>query len=280
MQSFLERRIERVNQRMVLLAPTGMPVPAHFRKVTVDAARHGRHMRELQRVRGDIYLRDGALRREQLTAGRHRTPEDSKSWHLLMFHEGRQLSSCVWYRQHDSSAGFEELRAYNNPLRTSPEWSGVLVRAIEKELAQARRDRLSYAEIGGWAVAEQSRCTAEGLLLALAAYSLGRIMGGALGLTTATARHSSATILKRLGGSPLAIDGVTLPAYYDPKYDCQMELLRFDSRRPDPRFKLLVESLQRQLRETLVVAPDVAATAGLPYQRPVRPRIPAVAGTC
>ena len=275
MHSFLERRIERVNQRLVLLAPAGMPVPAHFKQVTVDAARHGRHLRELQRVRGNIYVRDRAVRTEQLTGGLHRTPEDAKSWHLLMFREGRQLSSCVWYWQHDSGAGFEQLRVYNNPLRTAPEWSERLKGAVETELARDRRDRLRYAEVGGWAVAEESRCTAEGLLLALAAYSLGRIMGGALGITTATVRHSSATILKRIGGAPLGSDGVTLPPYYDPRYGCEMELLRFDSRHPDPRFSILVEMLQHKLADTAVIAADTAAPAGLAY-RVARPTIAAV----
>ena len=275
MHSFLERRIEGVHQRLVLLAPAGTRVPAHFKQVTVDPARHGRHLREMQRVRGDIYLRDGALRTEQLTGGLHRTPEDAKSWHLLMFRESRQLSSCVWYRQHDSTARFEQLRVYHNPLRTAPEWGATLERAVGTELARARRDRLQYAEVGGWAVAEQSRCTSEGLLLALAAYSLGRIMGGALGLTTATVRHASATILKRLGGAPLGVDGVALPAYYDPRYDCQMELLRFDSRRPDPRFSILVDLLQQKLADTPVVAADAAAHTGMAY-RVVRPRVAAV----
>ena len=67
-------------------------------------------------------------------------------------------------------------------------WAFVAVQRLKRpgvpvaELARARHAGLKYAEVGGWAVARESRCTAEGLLLALAAYSLGRILGGALGI--------------------------------------------------------------------------------------------------
>ena len=222
MLRLLERRIETLHERLVLLAPVGTQVPRHFCNVTVDPGRHRRHLEEVQRVRGGIYLRDGAVRREQLSDGLHRTPEDARSWHFLMFRHARELSSCVWYHEHDSNTRFEQLRAFQCPLRTTPAWREPLARAIGADLSRAQQQQLSYAEVGGWAVSEESRCTSAGLLLALAAYSLGRIFGGALGLTTATVRHSSATILKRLGGSALHADGVTLPAYFDPKYGCEM----------------------------------------------------------
>jgi hypothetical protein len=126
--------------------------------------------------------------------------------------------------------------------------------AVESEIARARRDYLHYAEVGGWAVAKESRCTSEGLVLALAGFSLGRLCGGCLGITTATVRHYSSSILRRLGGSRLEIDGATVPPYYDSKYDCHMELLRFDSRRPDAKYNRLITSLTDKLAGVLVIA--------------------------
>lgn len=255
MSGLLERRIASVDQRLVLLAPAHIAVPAYFRNVTVDRDRHERHLREIQRMRGGIYLKDGAVQVDQLsTGGLHETPEDANSWHLVMFKEGRQPSSCVWYMEHDNTADIEQLRVRNCPLRQISRWGDTLARAVRLELASARRQRLQYAEVGGWAVAPESRCTSEGLLLALAAYSLGRVFGGALGMTTATVRHASSTILKRIGGSPLQAEGTALPPYFDPKYACHMELLRFDSRRPNPKFALLIELLRYQLRNVEVVA--------------------------
>jgi hypothetical protein len=79
------------------------------------------------------------------------------------------------------------------------------------------------------------------------------MLGGALGLTTATVRHSSSTILRRLGGSLLEIGGSIVPPYYDPKYKCEMELLRFDSRKPSAKYAGLVELLGERLQNVSVV---------------------------
>src|ERR1035437_1492396 len=47
----------------------------------------------------------------------------------------------------------------------------------------------------------------------------------------------SALILRRIGLESLCADGVALPPYFDPRYGCQMEVLRFDSRFPNPRYR-------------------------------------------
>jgi hypothetical protein len=93
------------------------------------------------------------------------------------------------------------------------------------------------------------------------------MLGGALGLTTATVRHSSSTILRRLGGSLLEFGGSIVPPYYDPKYQCEMELLRFDSRKPSAKYGGLIELLGGRLQNVSVVATDVAAGA-LPSYEP------------
>jgi hypothetical protein len=94
-------------------------------------------------------------------------------------------------------------------------------------------------------------------MLALAGYSLGRIRGGCLGITTATVRHCSSSILRRLGGATLEADGVTVPRYYDPRYRCDMEVLRFDSRNPNTKYLHLIELLREKLANALVaVMPD------------------------
>src|SRR4029434_5912216 len=130
---------------------------------------------------------------------------------------------------------------------------------------------------GGWAVAKESRCTSEGLLLALAAYSLGRLLGGALGMTTATVRHSSSTILRRIGGSQLEANGSVVPPYYDPKYKCEMELLRFDSRRPNAKFRGVIDLLRDKLANVLVVGSQSAVDAPAPYYCPPPALQPSVA---
>ena len=259
MLKLLERNIASVEDRLVIVVPPRTTLPDHFKNVSLDDDKHERLVRDMQHLRGSIYLNDGAVGFEQLTAdGLHQTPEDEKSWHLLMLGREGRVSSCVWYLEHANTARVEQLRVRHCPLARNG-WQGVLWRAVESELAQARRDGLRYGEVGGWAVTKSSRCTSEGLLLALAAYSLGRIRGGALGMTTATVRHSSSTILRRLGGSSLEVDGIRVPSYFDPAYGCEMELLRFDSRRPNPKYVDLVEVLRSKLGNVAVVATNRAA---------------------
>lgn len=262
MLRLLERNIASVEKRLVLVAPPDISLPGCFTNVTADRARHKKLVREMQRLRGSVYLQDGAVRRDQLTPdGLHRTPEDDRSWHLLMLNARGEVSSCAWYMEHDETAQFENLRVRNCALARADGWRDKLWAAVESELQRARQDGLRYAEVGGWAVAKASRCTSEGLLLALAAYSLGRTMGGALGLTTATVRHSSSTILRRLGGSALVSGDSIVPAYFDPKYGCDMELLRFDSRRPSAKYGNLIELLGNKLTSVSVIAAGMGAAA-------------------
>jgi len=208
----------------------------------------------IQRLRGSVYLQDGAIESGQLRSdGRHVTPEDDRAWHLLVL-DGSRIAACVWYLQHDDVQSIEDLRVRNCPLAGDDGWRQTVRRAVERELACARREGLHYAELGGWAVAPRHRNTGEGLVLALAAYSLGRAFGGALGLTTATVRHASSTILRRLGGASLEAGGTAVPPYYDARYGCEMELLRFDSRYPNPKYDCVIDVLKHQLATVPVVA--------------------------
>lgn len=255
MRKLLERNIETVDRRLVLLAPAGASIPGFFANVDSDGKRHRQFVREMQILRGSIYLRDGAVERRRLNAdGTHRTPEDEKSWHLLMLNRDRHVSACVWYLPHESSVTINQLRVRSCPLNRTKEMRKSLWKAVQSDIACARRDGIGYAEVGGWAAARENGCTSEGLVLALAAYSLARIHGGAIGITTATVRHCSSTILRRLGGSNLHVDGVTIPTYYDPAYHCSMELLRFDSRLPNARYVGLIEHLRSKLTDVLVIA--------------------------
>ena len=255
MLKLLERSVATVDQRLVLLAPPKASARRFFRNVEVDPRLHASFVGEMQSVRGGIYLQDGAIAPTHLTeGGRHQTPEDESSWHLLILNREQRVTACVWYLEHENTTSVDRLRARNCALATKPSSKQQFRAAIESELARARHDDLHYAEVGGWAVAPDNRCTSEGLVLALAAYSLGRISGGALGLTTATVRHASSTILRRIGGSHLVAGSTPVPAYFDPRYGCEMELLRFDSRRPNAKFAPLIAELTKRLATVTVIA--------------------------
>jgi len=265
MLRLLERNIAAIEERLILLAPSAESVGEGFRNVTFDRYRHAERVREMQRLRGKVYLEDGAIERRHLsTDGLHRTPEDERSWHLLMLGRDGRISACAWYLEHENTTSIQNLRVRNCPLTATESSRKTLHAAVESEIDRARQDGLRYAEVGGWAVSKQCRCTSEGLLLALAAYSLGRRLGGCLGITTATVRHSSSTILRRLGGSHLEVDGTVVPSYFDPKYNCEMELLRFDSRRPNAKYTGLIELLRDRLTNVAVFASDALGLSAEP----------------
>ena len=267
MLKLLERHIASLERRLVLLAPPHRPIPDTFTNVIVDSRQRQGLIREMQRLRGTVYLSDGAVRPHHLSAGGlHQTPEDEKSWHLLMTDGKGRVSSCAWYLDHDDARSIDNLRVRTCPLRQVDQWRDVVERAVDSEIARARQDGLHYAELGGWAISEEHRGTPEGLMTALATYSLSRILGGALGITTATVRHCSSTILRKFGGSNLEFDGTAVPSYWDSRYECEMELLRFDSRMPRMKYSGLIELVMSAFSRVSVVAkPKREESSGRAY---------------
>jgi hypothetical protein len=253
MLSLLERQIAAIDHRLVLLAPPESHVPTFFGNVTGDEVEHRRLVTDMQRLRGSVYLRDGAVTPDDLSSeGLHKTPEDARSWHLLMRNEEGGLSACIWYLEYNTLPAFQQLRARHCALSRSYDWHDRVRRAVAGEVAQARVERVRYSEVGGWAVSEKARCSTEGLMMILATFSLSRALGGALGLATATIRHSSAAMLQRLGLSKLD----QIPSYYDPDYDCEMELLRFDTRHSSPKYHAAIEMLKSRMASVSVIVPD------------------------
>jgi hypothetical protein len=258
MRRLLERSISSLADRLVLLAPPHAPIPDSLSCLAIDPARHEALLREMQRLRGSVYLQDGAVKAHQLSPdGRHRTPEDDRGWHLLLLNDQWRIRGCSWYLEHDGARSIHDLRAQSCPLADQDE----IRQAVNAEIARARKEYVRYSEVGGWAVEKQGRCTGEGLVLILVTFALSRTLGGALGLTTATVRHSSSTILRRFGFSSFEVSGVPVMPYHDPKYGCDMELLRFDTRQSDPKYHGLIEQVRSRLAEVTVIARTASQAA-------------------
>lgn len=245
---------------LVLLAPTATAVPDEFGHVDVDAAQHATLLAGLQRLRGSVYLRDGAIAQEQLTPdGCHVQAADDLSWHVVSVQPDGTVMACARFRVHDADAAPETLGVWSSALARSGQWSSRLRHAIESDMTLARLRRISYAEVGGWAVAEEWRRTTQAATTALGTYALAETLGGCIGITTATVRHCSSRILRKLGGRSLEFGGESLPSYFDPQYGCEMEILRFDSGAPGSKYDTQVMRLAHTLRGV----PVVCAAAGL-----------------
>jgi hypothetical protein len=250
-------------RRFILLAPDGT-APEYFPRVTIDAARSEELLAEMQCLRGEIYIEDGAITASQLsTAGRHELPEDRQSWHLLVIDQKGRVRGCMRYLPHRNTISMAELGISSSALAQGDRWGAHLRKAVEADLDAARDQAIGVGEAGGWALAEELRCSTEALRMVLATYSLAQILGDAIVFSTATMRNGSATILRRIGGTSLIADGIELPSYYDPHYRCDMQLLRFDSRLPNAKYNDWVN----QLRSDLCASP-VFATHGPSTKQP------------
>jgi len=174
--------------------------------------------------------------------GRHELAEDQRSWHILLLDNGGRVGGCLRYVEAEAMARFDQLWIHQCALARCPVWGTKFRRAVEMEMARARCKGFGFGEVGGWAVREDRRRTIDPLRMVLAACGLFRRLGGCAGLATATVRHGSASILRRIGLTSLSADGLEIPSYYDPRYRCHMEALRFDSEFPSPRYAAAIEA--------------------------------------
>jgi hypothetical protein len=256
-----------------MLAPSAAVVPSQFRQAEEDHLWHRRMLAHVQRMRGKVYLDDGAILESQLTIdGRHGHEADRASWHMLAVDDRMNVYGCSRYLEHRNSVKYSRLGVCGNPLATSGTWGARFRDAVETDLELARARGIAYVEVGGWALMPEVRLGMEALRIALATYSLARILGGCIGIATVTRRHDSSSILRRIGGRPLTAGGVDLPPYFDPQYGCEMEILRFDSSEPNPRYEAWIEELSEYLRTEPVIhakhhEPSVVAIPVRPIAR-------------
>lgn len=246
---------------MALLAPICVDIHADFPTTMVNKRLHEALLYQLQTLRSQVYIQDRAITERQLTCdGRHALEIDHHSWHILTITDGR-VTGCVRYTEYPPRTPFEQLNVRHCALAHSDVWRLKLIDAIRAEARQAEDQNRAYVEVGGWALAEERRSTTDALRLALGGFALGQLLGGCLGVTTATIRNNSSGILRRLGGRSFEYAGVELPRYYDPQYGCEMDLLRFDSDRVNPKFASVLSDLKAELTYAPVIAATKLATA-------------------
>jgi hypothetical protein len=242
------------NYRFQLLAPPQTRSGGAFGRSKINEQLYRQRLASVQTLRGRVYLKDGAIQPWEVDEqGRFRMRGDEQSWHFLLIDEEEETIGCARYLVHPNTVRFEQLRISHCPIARHRQWGGKVRQAVEADLERARKENLSYVEIGGWALCEQWRGTRAALEILVASYALAQLWGGSLGSCMATVRHHSSSILRRIGGCSLQIGGERVPAYEDPYYGCTMELLRFDSRSPAQRFIPLINQLKATVASTLTI---------------------------
>lgn len=254
-----------IDRGFVILAPDGATIPEPFWHVRDDKYRYLNLMNQMQKLRGGVYLRDGAITGSQLdSVGRHRLPEDRASWHLLRLRHDGTVSGCARILVHPSSVSYPELRVASSALAGCRTWGSNLRAAMEDEISSARKTGNSVVEPGGWALAEDLRGSSEAFSIVVSALAWAQLVGGCIGFMTATVRHGASSILRRLGGAPVSFAGSPAPPYFDPAYGCDMELLRFDSSELNPRFSKTLEKMRHLLAQTPVIATGTSIISSVP----------------
>lgn len=250
-----------------LIAPrlaTHSPV---FSSYTVNEGLYRSRLDAVQRLRGRIYHEDGAIGDEALDReGRFRMCGDEEAWHLILIDCEDNVIGCTRYLVYPNDVPYQSLRISHSALGQHPQWSLKLRSAVEADLQSARKRDLLYVEIGGWALAEEWRKTKAALETAAGSYALGHLWGGTLGSCTATVRHGSASMLRRLGGSSFTVPGEAVPGYFDPRFGCLMELLRFDYLTPWPRMKPMIEEMKSRFVSVEIVTERLEFEDVAPYQ--------------
>lgn len=243
-----DRNFQMSRRPQALLAPQADKIPAPFYNVRESEDSHQRLLHDMQRLRGRVALSEGAIRPYELTPdGRHEAAIDKDSWHLLTLDERGRVGGCVRLRMHSPWTRFEDLGVSRSALARCSEWGLKLRTCVEAQLAQARRQRVPFVEIGGWVLTEQMRHSMEALRIALGAFAIGHLFGGAHGITTATTRNHSSSILGRIGGKGLMFGDMPLPGYYEPQYQCEMKILSFQAEEYDNRYDSKIARLADQL---------------------------------
>lgn len=258
-------KTEYARRKQIVLAPASDLSGTSHENLRCERNLYNRLLREVQRLRGRVYLEDGAIRREHLTRdGRHESPTDAVSWHLVTLNDLGSVVACARFQVHRPTARFEQLGVARSAMAQCPVWGRRLRQSVEAELRRARATGHRFVEAGGWALDESVRHTMEAFRIALGAFAWSGLTGKAIGITTATFRNHSAEILRKMGGRPMRENGVELPRYFDPQYDCDMQILTFETGGHAPRFH---EAVQKQTRD-LASSTFICSTPPVPVFLP------------
>lgn len=255
--------------RFKILAPSTGAVPDAFSRVRGCRVEHERLLSSVQRLRGDVYREYGPVAAQLTPDGRHQQVIDPGSWHILLEDAAGHVVGCSRYRE--IKGGFHQLGASHSPVAASRKFGQLLRLQIESQISAARVRNMTFCEVGAWALRPEIRCSTAAINSVLMTFALAEQFGGALGITTATTRHHSSTILKRIGGK--RVDGI--PPYYDAAYGCIIEMIQFDSATLPAQYATRVSRLREELLNAEVVCPK-AENEFLGHSYPLQ-RFPALA---
>ena len=199
----------------------------------------------VQRLRGRVYLADGAIPASALDAtGRHRSDVDPLSWHVLAERRDGSLCGCIRTTVHSTVEELESGPLFRLLNRTAPDVRAAHLAAIHAAI-DVSGDHRSF-EVGGWATDENERRSLLPVYLALSCWSMIRLQGLTVAFAATTDRHGSSSMLVRLGMFPVRHDERPLTPFHDSAYGCWMQILQATDQ-PAPAYDDVVCRLEEQL---------------------------------
>jgi len=233
-----------------LLAPADVAQRCSFSSFRRVPEAYSAYLKQLQILRANAYVDDGAIRASDVDhEGRFRMNGDEESWHLLLIdHDFDRVVGCARYLVHSGAVNFDQLGISRTAIVADPVTGPSIRQVIKSDLAFARHRNFCYIEIGGWAVSPHWRRTTAALDILAGSFALGELWGGCIGLCTATFRNASAQMIRRFSGSTSEMVCSPFIVYFDPHYDCPMELIRLNSQ-PAERYAGFVEDAKVRLRQ-------------------------------
>jgi hypothetical protein len=265
----LYARLAGVN--LCLIASDTRQVPGSFSNVQENNRLHATLLREVQRLRGRVYVRDGAIPPSSLDSqGRHVSPHDNTAWHIVLREEsGRVLGSIrvTLYCHADGPIPLDSLHVARLlercPASSRPDYLVALTDFIGK----SRQAMPCFFEAAGLVVAPEVRSPSVTPVIMASICSLSLAFGGAWGTGAATNRHNTAAMWKRYGGFPLPYGAGTLRPYYDDYHGCEMEILGFSTDRLHPVLAPTVSDIETALRSI----PVITSSSTEHIAKPARP---------
>jgi 3-hydroxymyristoyl/3-hydroxydecanoyl-(acyl carrier protein) dehydratase len=246
-------RTDRIQQtfRVKILPPLSCSIPKDFPVFFPTRVEQDRAIVDIQKFRGEVYVKDKAIPETALDAdGRHRVETDVSSWHIMVCEGNGPACACVRMRIMAPTAKLADLDLHKVIARMNPENRVRYTDSVENVRRIAHDNKMQFAEVGGWAVANDYRETEAALISAVSVWSLARMLGGVVCIAGATTRHHSATMLQRLGAMPLDADVGEASPFFDEYYGCDMILLRGDPTRLAQRYEKLASDIITHLRES------------------------------
>lgn len=231
-----------------ILAPSRQEVPSTITHEVVASKRHSELMHDLQKLRGNVYREYAGIAATLLPDGRHWHRLDADSWHILLHDSEGEVYGCARYRR---VTHFDELICSKAAVAVSPETGPVFRSTFTQQVADIRKRGLHYGEASAWALSERARCSTAAVNIALMSFALGEWLGSGMAITTASTRHHASSILTRIGGKRFA----DFEPYYEPMFDCHIELLQFDVTKLEGRYAAKLDALRAELRRTSILCP-------------------------